>query len=30
MEIKVPEVGESIYEGLLVKWHKRNGEMVLG
>ncbi len=28
MEIKVPEVGESIYEGLLVKWHKRNGEMV--
>ncbi len=28
MEIKVPEVGESIYEGLLVKWHRRNGEMV--
>ena len=28
MEIKVPEVGESIYEGLLVKWHKRDGEMV--
>ena len=28
MEIKVPEVGESIYEGLLVKWHKRDGDMV--
>jgi 2-oxoglutarate dehydrogenase E2 component (dihydrolipoamide succinyltransferase) len=28
MEIKVPEVGESVYEGLLVKWHKRNGETV--
>ena len=28
MEIKIPEVGESIYEGLLVKWHKHNGELV--
>jgi len=28
MEIKVPEVGESVYEGLLVKWHKRDGDMV--
>jgi 2-oxoglutarate dehydrogenase E2 component (dihydrolipoamide succinyltransferase) len=28
MEIKVPEVGESIYEGLLVKWHKRDGDTV--
>ncbi len=28
MEIKVPEVGESVYEGLLVKWHKKDGEMV--
>ncbi len=28
MEIKVPEVGESVYEGLLVKWHRKDGEMV--
>jgi 2-oxoglutarate dehydrogenase E2 component (dihydrolipoamide succinyltransferase) len=28
MEIKVPEVGESIYEGLLVKWHRRDGDNV--
>ncbi len=28
MEIKVPEVGESVYEGLLVKWHSKDGEMV--
>ncbi len=28
MEIKVPSVGESIYEGLLVKWHKHNGDTV--
>jgi 2-oxoglutarate dehydrogenase E2 component (dihydrolipoamide succinyltransferase) len=28
MEIKVPAVGESIYEGLLVKWHKHDGDMV--
>ncbi|HET6420371.1 MAG TPA: 2-oxoglutarate dehydrogenase complex dihydrolipoyllysine-residue succinyltransferase [Geobacteraceae bacterium] len=28
MEIKVPEVGESVYEGLLVKWHKKDGETV--
>jgi 2-oxoglutarate dehydrogenase E2 component (dihydrolipoamide succinyltransferase) len=28
MEIKVPSVGESIYEGLLVKWHKRDGDKV--
>lgn len=28
MEIRVPEVGESVYEGLLVKWHKKDGETV--
>ncbi len=27
-EIKVPEVGESITEGLLVEWTKKEGEMV--
>lgn len=28
MEIKVPEVGESIFEALVAKWHKRDGERV--
>ena len=28
MEIKVPEVGESVYEALVAKWHKENGELV--
>ncbi len=28
MDIKVPEVGESVYEALLAKWHKRDGEAV--
>lgn len=28
MEIRVPEVGESIVEALLAKWHRRNGELV--
>ncbi len=27
-EIKIPEVGESITEGILVEWKKKNGEMV--
>jgi 2-oxoglutarate dehydrogenase E2 component (dihydrolipoamide succinyltransferase) len=28
MEIKVPEVGESIREALLAKWHRKSGEAV--
>ncbi|BCS54267.1 2-oxoglutarate dehydrogenase complex dihydrolipoyllysine-residue succinyltransferase [Geobacter sp. SVR] len=28
MDIKVPEVGESVYEALLAKWYKKNGEAV--
>ena len=28
MEIKVPEVGESVYEALLAKWFKKNGDYV--
>ncbi len=28
MEIKIPEVGESVREALLAKWFKKNGEMV--
>jgi 2-oxoglutarate dehydrogenase E2 component (dihydrolipoamide succinyltransferase) len=28
MEIKVPEVGESIFEALVAKWHKANGATV--
>lgn len=28
MELKVPEIGESIFEALLVKWHQSNGASV--
>ena len=28
MEIKIPEVGESVFEALVAKWHKQNGEQV--
>ncbi len=28
MEIKIPEVGESVREALLAKWFKKNGELV--
>ncbi|MBT1070400.1 dihydrolipoyllysine-residue succinyltransferase [Pelotalea chapellei] len=28
MEIKVPEVGESVHEALLAKWFKKNGDVV--
>lgn len=28
MEIRVPEVGESIVEALVAKWHRKNGELV--
>ena len=28
MEIKIPEVGESVFEALVAKWHKQNGEEV--
>jgi 2-oxoglutarate dehydrogenase E2 component (dihydrolipoamide succinyltransferase) len=28
MEIRVPEVGESIVEALVAKWHRKNGEQV--
>ena len=28
MEIKVPEVGESVIEALVAKWHKKDGERV--
>jgi 2-oxoglutarate dehydrogenase E2 component (dihydrolipoamide succinyltransferase) len=28
MEIKVPEVGESVVEALVAKWHKKDGENV--
>ena len=28
MEIKVPEVGESVYEVTLSRWHKKDGEQV--
>lgn len=28
MDIKVPAVGESVYEGLLVKWHRKDGDLV--
>ena len=28
MEIKVPSVGEAVYEALVAKWHKGNGELV--
>ena len=28
MEIKVPEVGESVVEALVAKWHKKDGERV--
>jgi 2-oxoglutarate dehydrogenase E2 component (dihydrolipoamide succinyltransferase) len=28
MEIKVPEVGESVFEALVAKWHKKDGERV--
>jgi len=28
MEIRVPEVGESVREALLAKWHKKNGDRV--
>lgn len=28
MEIKIPEVGESVVEALVAKWHKKNGERV--
>lgn len=28
MEIRVPEVGESIVEALVAKWHRKNGETV--
>ncbi len=27
-EVKVPEVGESITEGIIVEWHKKDGEYV--
>jgi len=28
MEIKIPEVGESVIEALVAKWHKKDGERV--
>ncbi len=28
MEIKVPEVGESVHEATIAKWHKQDGEAV--
>ena len=28
MDIRIPEVGESVYEALLAKWHKQNGAVV--
>jgi 2-oxoglutarate dehydrogenase E2 component (dihydrolipoamide succinyltransferase) len=28
MEIKVPSVGESVYEATIAKWHKQDGEQV--
>jgi 2-oxoglutarate dehydrogenase E2 component (dihydrolipoamide succinyltransferase) len=28
MEIKIPEVGESVFEALVAKWHKQDGEPV--
>ena len=28
MEIKIPEVGESVREALLAKWFKKNGDVV--
>ncbi len=28
MEIKIPEVGESIYEATIAKWHKQEGDQV--
>ncbi len=28
MEIKIPEIGESIYEALLTKWHQQNGAAI--
>jgi 2-oxoglutarate dehydrogenase E2 component (dihydrolipoamide succinyltransferase) len=28
MEIKVPDVGESVVEALVAKWHKKNGDKV--
>ena len=29
MELKVPEIGESIFEALLVKWHQNDGARVI-
>ncbi len=29
MEIKIPEVGESIYEATIAKWHKQEGDKVV-
>jgi 2-oxoglutarate dehydrogenase E2 component (dihydrolipoamide succinyltransferase) len=29
MEIKIPEVGESVVEALVAKWHKKDGEQVV-
>jgi 2-oxoglutarate dehydrogenase E2 component (dihydrolipoamide succinyltransferase) len=28
MEIRVPEVGESVFEALVAKWHKKDGDQV--
>ncbi len=28
MEIKVPEVGESVFEALVAKWHREDGDQV--
>ena len=28
VDVKVPEAGESISEGVLLEWHKKNGEFV--
>jgi len=28
MEIRIPEVGESVFEALIAKWHVKNGERV--
>lgn len=28
MDVKIPEVGESILEGLIAKWHKKTGDTV--
>jgi 2-oxoglutarate dehydrogenase E2 component (dihydrolipoamide succinyltransferase) len=28
MEIKIPEVGESVFEALVAKWHRQEGELV--